>query len=403
MTSFAPIQTARDTRIEWSLWLAVLGLILIGVAFIYSATGDADAAANLPWWRYRATGHILACLVGFGAIFALCLVDYGRLARWSLVAYWASIALLLGVFLFGVARNGAKRWIDFGPVQFQPSEFAKLAFLFALANFLSRPPDELRLPGNFLKALGLALLPFGLILKEPDLGSSLVFMPTALVMMFVAGVPRAMLGKFLAGAGFVAVLILVDVLFAPPNWKFIKLEEYQRRRLLVYFNVDFVPAGATPEQARQARLLQRDTAMNVNQAMISIGSGGLTGKGWRRGTQHSLGFLPRLGAHNDFIFSVIAEEQGFLGSLLVLTLYGVVLFTCIKIAGESRDRLGRLLATGVVTLLFTHIFVNIGMNIRLMPVTGIPLPLLSAGGTSVLCSLVALGILQNIHLYRRHY
>jgi rod shape determining protein RodA len=143
--------------------------------------------------------------------------------------------------------------------------------------------------------------------------------------------------------------------------------------------------------------------MNVDQAMISIGSGGLTGKGWRQGTQHSLGFLPRLGAHNDFIFSVIAEEKGFLGSVVVLTLYGVVLFTGIKVAGESRDRLGRLLATGVVTLLFTHIFVNIGMNIRLMPVTGIPLPLLSAGGTSVLCSLVAVGILQNIHLYRRHY
>ena len=393
----------REAHLDWPLWIAAFGLMLVGVAFIYSATGDTDAAANLPWWRYRATGHLFAFIFGLGAVFVLCLVDYGRLARWSLVAYWVSIVLLVGVFLIGVSRNGAKRWIDFGPIQFQPSEFAKLAFLFALANFLSRPPEELRLPGNFLKALGMAMLPFGLILKEPDLGSSLVFMPTALVMMFVAGVPRAMLGKFLAGTGIIAALILFDVLFAPPNWKFIKLEEYQRRRLLVYFNVDFAPAGATPDQARQARLLQRDTAMNVDQAMISIGSGGLTGKGWRLGTQHSLGFLPRLGAHNDFIFSVIAEEKGFLGSVTVLVLYGVVLFTGIRIAGEARDRLGRLLATGVVTLLFSHIFVNIGMNIRLMPVTGIPLPLLSAGGTSVLCSLVAIGILQNIHLYRRHY
>jgi rod shape determining protein RodA len=137
--------------------------------------------------------------------------------------------------------------------------------------------------------------------------------------------------------------------------------------------------------------------------MIAIGSGGVVGKGWRQGTQHSLGFLPRLGAHNDFIFSVIAEEEGFLGSITIVFLYAVVLFRGIRIAGEARDRLGRLLATGVVTLLFTHIFVNIGMNIRLMPVTGIPLPLLSAGGTSVLCSLIAIGILQNIHLYRRHY
>lgn len=403
MNSFVPRRFAREAQIEWALWLAVLGLMLTGAAFIFSATGDADAAANLPWWRYRAVGHGFACLAGLGVVFALCLLDYGRIARWSLVGYWAAIALLVGVFVIGVARNGARRWIDFGPVQFQPSEFAKLAFLFALANFLSRPPEELRLPGNFLKALGLALLPFGLILKEPDLGSSLVFMPMALVMMFAAGVPRVMLGKFLTGAGLLTALILVDVLFAPPRWKFIRLEEYQRRRLLVFFNLDFAPPDATPEQARSARLLQRDTAMNVDQALISIGSGGFAGKGWRQGTQHSLGFLPRLGAHNDFIFSVIAEEKGFLGSVAVLTLYGVVLFTGIRIAGAARDRLGRLLAIGVVTLLFTHVFINIGMNIRLMPVTGIPLPLLSAGGTSVLCSLVAVGILQNIHLYRRHY
>ena len=400
---FAPALNHREARLEWPLWTAVLGLMLLGAAFIFSATGDADAAANLPWWRYRAVGHVLASVLGLGVVSALCLVGYGRLARWSLVAYWASIALLVGVFLVGVSRNGAKRWIDLGPVQFQPSEFAKLAFLFALANFLSRPPEELRLPGNFLKALGLALLPFGLILKEPDLGSALVFMPTALAMMFVAGVPRAMLGKFIGGAAVVAALILVDVLFAPPNWKFIQLEEYQRRRLLVYFDLDFAPRNATPDQVRQARLLQRDTAMNVDQALISIGSGGWVGKGWREGTQHSLGFLPRLGAHNDFIFSVIAEEKGFLGSVTVLTLYGVVLFTGIKTAGQARDRLGRILATGVVTLLSAHIFINLGMNIRLVPVTGIPLPLLSAGGTSVLCSLVAIGILQNIHLYRRHH
>jgi rod shape determining protein RodA len=385
------------------LWAAAFGLMLIGAAFIFSATADADGAAGLPWWRYRAVAHAIAFGVGSAVAAALCIVEYGRLARWSLVAYWFSILLLVAVFVIGVSRNGAKRWIDLGPLQFQPSEFAKIAFLFALANFLSRPIDELRLPGNFVKALAMAILPFGLILKEPDLGSSLVFMPTALVMMLVAGVPKPMLGRFVGGAGILAALILVDVLFAKDSWRFIKLEEYQRRRLLVYFGVDFVPKGATPEEARQARLLQRDTAMNVDQAMISIGSGGITGRGWRQGTQHSLGFLPRLGAHNDFIFSVIAEETGLLGSLTVLSLYGVVFFTGIRIAGEARDRLGRLLAVGVTALLFTHVFVNIGMNLRLMPVTGIPLPLLSAGGTSVLCSLVAIGILQNIHLHRRHY
>ena len=134
-----------------------------------------------------------------------------------------------------------------------------------------------------------------------------------------------------------------------------------------------------------------------------MGSGGLTGKGWRQGTQNALGYLPRAVAHNDFIFSVIAEEKGFVGSVIVLTLYAVVLFTGIRTAGQARDRLGKVLAVGVVTLLFSHVFINIGMNIRLMPVTGVPLPLLSYGGSSVLGSLIAMGVLQNIHLNRKGY
>jgi rod shape determining protein RodA len=151
------------------------------------------------------------------------------------------------------------------------------------------------------------------------------------------------------------------------------------------------------------REVQRQKSYQIEQALISVGSGGFTGKGWRQGTQNALGFLPRGAAHNDFIFSVIAEEKGFLGSVTVLVLYTVVLFGGIKIAGQARDRLGKLLAVGIVTLLFSHVFINIGMNIRLMPVTGIPLPLLSYGGSSVLCSLIAIGILQNIYIYRRTY
>jgi rod shape determining protein RodA len=398
-----PTTLRRESSVDWPLWLAVAGLVLVGTAFIFSATGAEDAAAQLPWWRFRVTSQLVAYGIGFAFVSGLCLIEYGRLARWSLVAYWLSIGLLLAVALFGVSRLGARRWLDFGPIQFQPSEFAKLAFLFALANFLSRPVSELASPTNFAKALGLALLPFVLILKQPDLGSALVFMPVALVMMFVAGVPRRFLSRFMGGAGLVVVLILVDVMFAPPGWRFVKLEEYQKHRLLVYFGLDFAPKNATPVERLAARAEQEKKSYNVRQALISVGSGGLTGKGWREGKQSALGYLPRAVAHNDFIFSVIAEEKGFLGSVTVLTLYAVVLFSGIKIASQARDRLGRLLAVGVVTLLFTHVFVNIGMNIRLVPVTGIPLPLLSAGGTSVLCSLVAIGILQNIHLYRRHY
>jgi rod shape determining protein RodA len=393
---------AREPRMDWPLWMAVLGLLFIGAAFIHSATGDGESL-TLPWWRYRSVAHLTAGAVGMGLVAALCLIDYGRIARWALVGYWVTIPLLLGVF-FVPAINGAQRWVKLGPVNFQPSELAKLTCLFALASFLARPTEELRRPMNFAKSLGMALLPCILILKEPDLGSSLVFMPMALAMMFVAGVPGKLLGRFMGTGGLLVGLVLVDALFAPPGWNFIKLQDYQRRRLQVYFNVaDALPKNATAEQRREARLRLRDTAVNVDQAVIAIGSGGLTGQGWRQGTQHGLGFLPRLGAHNDFIFSVIAEEEGFLGSVTVIALYTVVLFRGIRIASEARDRLGRLLSVGVVTLLFTHVFVNIGMNIRLMPVTGIPLPLLSAGGTSVLCSLVAIGILQNIQLYRRHY
>jgi len=203
-----------------------------------------------------------------------------------------------------------------------------------------------------------------------------------------------------------AALFLVDVVFVPPGWWQISMEPYQRDRLLVYFGrnyTDFASPNATSAQLQRLRQQQLDDAYNVRQALISVGSGGLTGKGWRQGTQNALGYLPRAVAHNDFIFSVIAEEEGFVGSLLVLALYALVLFTGLRIAGQARDRLGRLVAVGVVTLIFSHVFINIGMNIRIMPVTGVPLPLLSYGGSSVLGSLIAVGLMQNVHIYRKGY
>jgi rod shape determining protein RodA len=240
-------------------------------------------------------------------------------------------------------------------------------------------------------------------MKEPDLGSALVLIPTGLVMLFVAGTPRRYLGWLVGGVALLAALFLVDVLFAPPGWWQIKLEPYQRQRLLVYFGVDFATADASPVDKARARETQAQKSYQVRQALISVGSGGLTGKGWHKGNQTALGFLPPGAAHNDFIFSVIAEEKGFVGSLIVLTLYGVILATGLRIAAQARDRLGRLMAVGVVTLLFSHVFINIGMNIRILPVTGIPLPLLSYGGSSVMVSLIAIGMLQNVYRYRKAY
>jgi len=317
------------------------------------------------------------------------------------VIYWAAMLLLVSVFVFGVTRLGGRRWIML-PFNFslQPSEFAKIAFILMMAGFLSRPVEELRRPRVFWQALALTALPFALILKEPDLGSAMVFLPISLAMLYVAGTPGRYLLRLVAGLG-VFVILLVAMVFFAPDLKFIK--SYQKDRLVTYFGGELALRKAPPEERKALEKELRDKSYNVDQALISVGSGGLTGKGWRQGTQYALGFLPQAGAHNDFIFSVIAEEEGFVGSVVILTLYATLLFSGIKIASQARDRLGQLLAAGVVTLLFCHVFVNIGMNIRLMPVTGIPLPLLSYGGSSVICSLIAIGVLHNVHIYRRSY
>jgi rod shape determining protein RodA len=386
----------KDPRVDWLMLGAIAGLMLVGIAFIFSASTSADP--NSRFWIKQAIFYG----AGIGIAVGICLIPYETISRFATVGYWFSIALLIAVMLFGTTRFGAKRWIDLGFFQIQPSEFAKIAMIFMQASFLSRSTEELRDPKIFMKALGLILLPFILILKEPDLGSALVLFPIGFGIMLVAGVPMKFLRRFIGGVSILVVLLLVDILFAPPQWQ-IKLEEYQRHRLLVYFGQDFAPRGASDADMKRLRQLQKDKSYNVEQALISVGSGGLTGKGWRQGTQNALGYLPRAVAHNDFIFSVIAEEKGFLGSVMVIGLYSVLIFSGIKIAYQARDRLGKLLAVGVVTMLFSHIFINIGMNIRLMPVTGIPLPLLSYGGSSVLCSLIAIGVLQNVYIYRRSY
>jgi len=383
---------------------ALAGLLLLGAAFVFSAT-TANQSSSLPWFDQMWVRQILWYGLGIGAGAALCILDYHKLARWSLVIYWAMIVCLVAVLIphIGQTHNsGARRWIDLPLFQFQPSEFAKLSFILAMANFLSRPPDELKRTAIFWKGIGLMMLPFALILKEPDLGSALVLLPTGVAMMFVAGTPKRLLLELGATVGILAVLGLADVLFAPRALQ-LPMQDYQRQRLLVYFGRNFAPANATPEQKEAARQLQAKSSYQGHQALISVGSGGLLGKGWRQGSQTALGFLPAGAAHNDFIFSVIAEEEGFVGSVVVLTLYAVVLFTGLRIAGQARDRLGKLVAVGVVTLIFSHVFINIGMNIRIVPVTGIPLPLLSYGGSSVLCSLIALGLMQNVHIHRRGY
>ena len=396
-----PSINERGGRLDKLQLFALFGLMLIGVAFVFSATAS-HQIAMLPWYRQLWFHQVIWYALGLGVATALSIVDYHMLARWSVVVYWATIFCLLAVLIphIGSVHGGARRWIELKVFQFQPSEFAKLAFILSMANFLSRPAEELRQRPVFWKGIGMTMLPFVLILKEPDLGSALVLVPTGLVMMFAAGTPKKYLLKLVGGAALLGMLMVADVLFAPRALQ-IPIQEYQRQRLLVYFGKDFASENATPEQKAAAKQLEAARSYQVTQAMIAVGSGGFWGKGWRQGSQTALGFLPAGAAHNDFIFSVIAEEEGFVGSIIVLTLYAVILFSGLRIAGQARDRLGKLVAVGVVTLIFSHVFVNIGMNIRIVPVTGIPLPLLSYGGSSVLCSLIALGLMQNVHIHRR--
>ncbi len=392
-----------QSRIDRLQIAALCGLMVLGALFVYSATMVTETAVSAPLYKQIWFRQIIWYGIGIVAATGVCLINYHTLARWAMVAYWGSVVLLAVVLFLGTSRAGARRWFDLGFFSLQPSEFAKLAFILAQAHFLSRPAEELQMQSSFWQAIGMMVLPFLLIMKEPDLGSALVLLPTGFAMLFVAGTPRRFLVRFIAGIGILAALFLVDVLFAPPGWWQIKLQDYQRQRLLVYFGADFAPANASAEAKALARNVQVDKSYQVRQALISVGTGGLLGKGWHKGNQTALGFLPPGAAHNDFIFSVIAEEKGFVGSIFVLTLYGMVLFSGIRIAGQARDRLGKLMAVGVVTLWFSHVFINIGMNIRIVPVTGIPLPLLSYGGSSVIGSLIAIGMLQNVHIYRKGY
>lgn len=356
-------------RMDWLFVADMLALIFVGVLFIFSASSRQDDTQVTALTQRQ----ILWALVGFSLFLAAVAVDYRKVSRGAVVLYVASLALLVLVLLMGKKIYGATRWLSLFGVQIQPSEFAKLGTILMIGRYLSEPARDLTHPRTLLVSLLLMAIPFLLIMEQPDLGTAMTLVPVTVAMLFVAGVPFRYLA-FLGGLGLLALV---------PGW-FI-LDGYQRERLLVFFDPGRDPLGA---------------GWNSIQSSIAVGSGGLTGKGYMMGTQNILGFLPRTVAPTDFIFSVIAEEAGFIGSVVLLVLFAVLVGSGLRASLASRDKLGRLLAVGVVTLLFGHVFVNMAMTVGLMPITGLPLPLVSYGGSFMLCTMAGLGLVQSVYARR---
>lgn len=376
-------------RMNWLLTAAVLALITIGVMFIYSATfAREDGPSHSLYQR-----QIIWAMAGLTAYVGFAVTDYRRLRRLSWAGYALGLGLLVLVLVIGKEIYGAKRWLMIGSVGVQPSELAKVAVIFVLARCLSVPGENLGHMRPLFNALSIVAVPFLLIMKEPDLGSSLVLLPVTLAMLFVAGLPFRFVGA-LALSGLAMATLVLAILFLPQAigmteahqqtiMRTVGLSAYHRDRLMVFVDADRDPLGA---------------GWNKRQSEIAVGSGGLTGKGFLNGTQNMLGFLPRSVSSTDFIFSVVAEEKGFMGSATILGLFSVILMCGIRIALAAPDKFGRLLCTGIVTMLFVHVFINTAMTVGLVPITGIPLPLLSYGGSFMVIVMAALGIVQSVHI-----
>ena len=356
-------------RLDWMFILTMVVLMAGGLAFIYSASSRSEGTV-LTELTQRQVQWIL---VGMGLFALVVVADYRRIGKSAWAAYAVSLVLLVLVLLMGKKIYGAVRWLSLFGVQIQPAEFAKLGTILMLARFLSYPGRDLVDPRTLFKALGLVALPMLLIMRQPDLGTASTLVPVAMAMLFVGGVPPR----------YLFLLVALAVLAAVPGW--FLLHEYQQERILVFFDPSRDPLG---------------TGWNSIQSGIAVGSGGLTGKGFMMGTQNILGFLPRTVAPTDFIFSVIGEETGFVGSATLLALFAVLVGGCLRAALVSRDKLGRVLSVGVITLLFSHIFVNMAMTVGLMPITGLPLPLVSYGGSFMMCTMLGLGLVQSVYVRR---
>lgn len=353
-------------HIDWALVAAILLLCGIGVAMIYSTTYDPTRGTS-----HMYVTQLYAILIGLAALIVTLSIDYRAFTDKSHLIYIGLCLLLLYVIFFGMAQMGARRWIPLKVFNLQPSEFAKLGVALVLAKFFGEnrgapSTTDLAIAG------GLTLLPLALIAKEPDLGTAVTLIPVFLAVAYLAGMRMRVLG----------VLCVCFVLAAPVAWKF-ALKDYQKSRVVTFLDPSQDAKGAGYQQI---------------QARITVGSGGLTGKGFRKGTQGQLRFLPV--AHNDFIFSVLAEEQGFAGVLAALGLYLFVILRALEAARLAKDRLGSYLVLGVLASFTFQVVYNVTMSAGLAPVKGLTLPLMSYGGSSVIATLAGFGLVLNVRMRR---
>jgi rod shape determining protein RodA len=363
-------------NVPWGMVALIIAIALMGLSAVYSATYTASGPSSLF------TKQIIWICLGIMVMFAALIPDYHTVGRYAYVLYALSIFFLLLVALVGRTGMGAQRWLPLGPFAFQPSELAKLSLVLALARYFAEDPRrggyELR---DLLVPGAMVLVPLLLVMKQPDLGTALMLLFTASILVVLAGIKlRSVMIVVVLGAVVASTVFLVTPV-RNKIWK--SLKPYQQKRITAFLDPSSDPLGS---------------GYHATQAKIAVGSGQTTGKGFRRGTQSQMAFLPE--RHTDFIFAVIAEERGFLGASFLIILYVVLLLVGIDAAMSSKDKMGALMAGGIVAMLSLYVFINIGMAAGILPVVGVPLPLVSYGGTSIITTFLAIGLLLNIRSRR---
>ncbi len=363
---------------DWILVLATMIVSTIGVVMVYTATrGSLLAQGEDPRTFLKKQG--LFVVLGFVTMVVVAVVDYRRLEQLATLAYWLIVLALLGVFVVGSSAQGAARWFSIGPLQLQPSEFAVLALILAVAAYCARRDADGLAWRDVFRLLIMAGIPIVLVLLQPDLGTAIIMVIVLLVMLAVAGLPIRILVMLLVATALVA-LVAIEGGF---------LHHYQIARLTTFLN----------PSAHSNNPYVQSTIYNTQQAKIAIGSGGLFGSGIGHGAQTNLGYVPE--QQTDFIFTAVAEQLGFVGSVGVLSLLGVIAWRVLHAAVVSRDTFGRLICAGLFAFIAFSVFQNAGMTMGIMPITGIPLPFVSYGGTAVLVFFGAVGLALSVGARRK--